>query len=172
MRALRRVQDEILQGQRQVLALLGARPAPSAGGEAPDAPAAGAPPRIRQRRKSVLLVDDDPETSAAAAAALRKAEVPVRAVSDGRAAIDAISDEKPDVLVLELDIGDPMPGKDLINVVKATMEWVDIPVVLYTRQPIDPGEVRTTHGADDLAPKGPDGAATLVSRVIALFQRG
>ena len=26
-----------------------------------------------------------------------------------------------------------MAGKDVINMIKATMEWVDIPIVLYTR---------------------------------------
>ena len=29
-----------------------------------------------------------------------------------------------------------MAGKDVVNMIKATMEWVDIPIVLYTRAAI------------------------------------
>jgi hypothetical protein len=66
-----------------------------------------------------------------------------------------------------------MPGKDVVNVIKATMEWVDVPIVLYTRVPIESQkEARTIHGADELVPKGPGAADLLVARVIAIFRKG
>jgi hypothetical protein len=66
-----------------------------------------------------------------------------------------------------------MGGKDVVNVIKATMEWVDIPIVLYTRLPIaSQKEARQIHGADELVPKGLNGVDALVMRVIALFRRG
>lgn len=179
IRAVRRGQDEML-------ALLKARPAPAA--EAPAAQeteepflgmgvedAATSPPApVRsRRRKSVLLIDDDEGTRQAALDALAAAEVPARSVADGAAAIEAIAADRPDVIVLELGIGGSLPGKDVVNMIKATMEWVDIPVVLYTRVPVQSQkEARTIHGADELVPKRPGAAEALVSQVIALFRKG
>jgi DNA-binding response OmpR family regulator len=103
---------------------------------------------------------------------MEQAEVPVRAVADGNAAIQAIAAEKPDVIALELDISGRMAGKDVINMIKATMDWVDIPILLYTRLPLQSQkEARTVHGADDLVLKQ-NGPAALVARVIMTFRRG
>jgi CheY-like chemotaxis protein len=131
------------------------------------------PPAVRARqRKTVLLVDDDPETRTATAAALDAAEIPVRSVSEGRSALAAIAEDKPDVIVMELDIAGAMGGKDVINLIKATMEWVDIPIVLYSRAPIiSQREARTVHGADDFVSKQ-DGTDMLLARVVTQFRRG
>ncbi|HSB60901.1 MAG TPA: response regulator, partial [Vicinamibacteria bacterium] len=130
-----------------------------------------APARTR-RRKSVLLIDDDPATREAAVAELEQAQVPARAVADGNAGIQAIAAEKPDVIALELDVGGNLAAKDVINMIKATMEWVDIPIILYTRLPLESQkEARTVHGADDLVLKR-SGPAALVSRVITAFRSG
>jgi CheY-like chemotaxis protein len=100
------------------------------------------------------------------------AQVPVRAVADGRTAMSTIAMEKPDVIILELGLSEPMTGKDVINMIKATMEWVDIPIVLYTRLPIkSQQEARTIHGADELILKGAVNVDTLVARAIQIFQR-
>jgi response regulator RpfG family c-di-GMP phosphodiesterase len=65
-----------------------------------------------------------------------------------------------------------MGGKDVINMIKATMEWVDIPIVLYTRAPVESQrEARTVHGADEFVLKSA-GPAALVTRCIALFRKG
>ena len=130
-----------------------------------------APVRTR-RRKTVLLVDDDPATREAAVAELEQAQVPVRAVADGNAAIQAIAAEKPDVIAIELGLVGNMAAKDVINMIKATMEWVDIPILLYTRVALgSQKEARAEHGADDLVLKR-SGPAALVSRVITIFRRG
>ena len=179
--ALRHVLGEIRvvrQTQEQILALLQAQARATPPGDADDeAPfaglAVGETPVRSRRRKSVLLIDDDAHTRQEALDALQAAEVPARAVSDGNAALGAIAEERPDVVVLELGMGGSMAGKDVVNVIKATMEWVDIPIVLYTRLPIaSQKEARQLHGADELVPKGPTGADALVVRVIALFRRG
>jgi DNA-binding response OmpR family regulator len=105
-------------------------------------------------------------------AALQIAEVPVRAVESGREGIEAIAAEKPDVIVLELEVGGEMAGRDIINMLKATMDWVDIPVVLYTRGSVESQkEARAIHGADELVSKAV-GPEALVPRIIALFRRG
>ena len=123
------------------------------------------------RGKSVVLVDDDPRTCEAAVAELRRADVPVRAYDDGSVALSAIAEQKPDVIVLELGLGGEMGGKDLVNMIKATMEWVDIPIVLWTREAVsNQKEARQIHGADEVVPKSA-GAAALVARVITTFRR-
>lgn len=128
---------------------------------------------IRARnRKTVLLIDDDPQTRAAALAELEQAEIPVRSVDDGNAAVAAIAEEKPDVIVLELGMGGDMGGKDVVNMIKATMEWVDIPIVLWTRESVpNQKEARLVHGADEIVPKS-SGPAALLGRVVSLFRRG
>ncbi len=137
------------------------------------APTADSSTPVRsRRRKTVVLIDDDAASREAAVAAMQTAEVPVRAVGSGQDGLAAIAELKPDVIVLELAIEGEMGGKDVVNMIKATMEWVDIPIVLYTRVPVESQrEARTIHGADEFVLKsnGPD---SLVSRVITLFRKG
>lgn len=151
--------------------LYGTEPGPplAAPGE-PDAPSLA--PIRAPRRRSVLLIDDDARTRDAALRELSQADVPVRAVADGNEALRAIVEDKPDLIALELDLRGDMAGKDLINVIKATMEWVDIPIVLWTREPVSSQkEARQIHGADELALKS-GGPAALLARVITIFRRG
>jgi CheY-like chemotaxis protein len=160
----------------------GARPSPTgAEGTAPgagpappvptygDAGGPGLSPIRARRRKSVLLVDDDPETREAAVAELQHSDVPVRAYDDGQAAVAAIAEEKPDVIALEIGLGGELGGKDLVNMVKATMEWVDVPIVLWTREAIADQREAQIHGADEVVAKSA-GAAALAARVITLFR--
>lgn len=158
--------------QLQILDLVGrGKSVPQSPAGAPDDTQVLSPIRAR-RQKTVLLVDDDPKTSEAAVKELTQADVPVRAVSEGNAALAAIAEEKPDVIILELGLGGEMGGKDLINMVKATMEWVDVPIILWTREPVSTQkEARQEHGADELVTKK-SGAGALVTRVITVFRGG
>ena len=94
-----------------------------------------------------------------------------RAYAEGNAAVSAIAEEKPDVIALELGVGGAMAGKDLVNMIKATMEWVDIPIVLWTREAVTTQkEARQIHGADEVVPKS-GGPAALLACVIGVFRR-
>jgi CheY-like chemotaxis protein len=180
---LRRGQEHLLQTLQDVLAALSSRPAEKAPASdiAPDPPIATSEPlprsavpeaRARTRQKTVLVVDDDESSCREVLAALESAQVPARAVSDGNAALAAIATYKPDVLVLELALSGATVGRDVINVVKATMEWVNICIVLYTRIRIDDdADVRTIHGADEFVAKAPGSAEVLAARVTQIFQR-
>jgi CheY-like chemotaxis protein/DNA-directed RNA polymerase subunit RPC12/RpoP len=174
LKALRSVQDDILAllQERHPPDDSGPRDAPPPLGRDFDEPPPLAAPLRARRAKTVLLIDDDATTRAAAVAELERAAVPVRAFADGQAGLQAIAAEKPDIIALELDLVGPMAGKDVINMIKATMEWVDVPIVLYTRAKVDSQrEARTVHGADEFVLKtaGPN---ALVTRCIALFRRG
>jgi CheY-like chemotaxis protein len=171
LKALRGLQVEILS---MLKAMASVAPSGPPHGETEEAFAAPPPAAVRsRRRKTVLVMDDDEQTRKAAVAALELAEVPVRAVSEGNAGLEAMAAERPDVVVMELGMGGRMAGKDVVNMIKATMEWVDIPIVLYTRVEVEnQKEARLTHGADELVPKGAGAPEALVARVIALFRRG
>jgi CheY-like chemotaxis protein len=185
LRAVRRLQEETLTLLRAGAAASGPARRPSPPPEPqitldpdnePELERMAAPPAtaIRtRRRKTVLLIDDDPATRDAAVAAFEHVEVPVKIALDGNEGLASIAQEKPDVIALELDMQGDMGGKDVINMIKATMDWVDIPIVLYTRAQVESQkEARTVHGADEYVIKGPQGADALVSRVIGIFRRG
>ncbi len=174
LRAVRAAQDQILALLQERLSGDVGAPPFSASAPLGEDDTGPNPPVVRsRRRKTVLLIDDDPSSRIAALQAFEQAEVPTRTAQDGAAGLAAIAQEKPDVIVLELGIDGAMSGKDVVNMVKATMEWVDVPIVLYTRVRIESQkEARTIHGADELVPKGPDGANLLVARVINLFRKG
>jgi two-component system KDP operon response regulator KdpE len=158
----------VLEGVRQAQQAASVSPGAGSGEEAGHVLS---PIRIR-RRKTVVLVDDDPQTRKAAVAELHHADVPVRAFDNGNAALAAIAEEKPDVIALELGLGGDMGGRDLVNMIKATMEWVDIPIILWTREAVaSQKEARMLHGADEVVPKS-GGAQGLVARVITVFRRG
>jgi CheY-like chemotaxis protein len=182
---LRRGQEQLLQGLQDVLAALSPRPVEKAlspaSDSAPDPPIATSEPiprsvetngRARTRQKTVLVVDDDENSCREVLAALESAQVSARSVSDGNAALAAIATYKPDVLVVELALSGATVGRDVINMVKATMEWVNICVVLYTRIRIeDDADVRTIHGADEFVAKAPGSAEVLAARVSQILQR-
>jgi len=167
VRAIRKVQDEMVE-------ILRSRGSFRGGAEGPVDDFEGLQQTAvrSSKRKSVLLVDDDDVTRKAAEAVLTAGEVPVRTVSDGNRALAAIAEDKPDVIVLELGIGGAMAGKDVVNMIKATMEWVDIPIILYTRVGMEgQKEARQIHGADDFVAKGAGGPEAVLAKCVAFFRK-
>jgi CheY-like chemotaxis protein len=172
VRAVRETQERILRAIAE-LRSASRRAAPVGDGDL-DGLDTGQPafsPIRDGRRKTLMLVDDDPSTRDAVLAEFQKAEVPVRAFGEGSAALSAIAEEKPDVIALELGLGGALAGKDLVNMIKATMEWVDIPIVLWTREAVSTQkEARQIHGADEVVLKS-GGPAALLGCVINVFRR-
>jgi CheY-like chemotaxis protein len=167
VRAIRETQALVLDA---LDALRRARPAPAAAPAGGDEDGPSLSPIRARRQKTVILVDDDPQTREAAVAELLRANVPVRAFDEGHAALGGIAAEKPDVIALEIGLGGDMGGKDLVNMIKATMEWVDIPLILWTREGVaTQKEARQIHGADEVVQKSA-GPAALVARVITVFR--
>lgn len=131
-------------------------------------PPGGVRPKIAPSAvRPLLIVDDD----VAAAEETRKtcerlgfAPVVVTAV---RPALDAMGRERPALLILEPLLAGELSGKDLVNYVKSTMEWVEIPILAYTRAPIANHEqARTDFGADDYVIKA-EGSVDLLAKKIA-----
>ena len=168
VRAVRRMQEEVLEMLRGRAESGYARSAPGN-----DDFEGMLEPAVRSsRRKRVLLVDDDDTTRGVVESVLKGGEVPVTVVGDGNSALASIARDKPDVIVLELGIGGAMAGKDVVNMIKATMEWVDLPIILYTRVPMEgQKEARQIHGADDYVAKGAGGPEAVLAKVIAFFRK-
>jgi len=160
--------------QEQILALLQSRPSAAPGAVEPLPHEEDPPPVARARSASqhtVLVVDDDAKTRQETEAALRSI-ADVKSASDGNSALATIAMEKPTIIVLELDIAGSMPGRDLVNMIKATMEWVDIPILLHTRQPLEDDQTaRHEHGADGIVKKGAGSARALAGRIGAILKK-
>ena len=171
----------LYQTQKQMLALLQERLGPVRAME--DGPQsdtvtgdddfAAFPPATTRasKRKSVLLIDDDDASRAAAVAALEKAEVLVQIAVSGQAAMELLTEETPDVIALEGEMSGEISGRDIVDRVRSVMEWVNIPILLYTQARLESQkEAHTVYGADGYILKGPKGPDALVSQVIALFR--
>ncbi|MEM6679515.1 MAG: response regulator [Pseudomonadota bacterium] len=83
------------------------------------------------RRPSVLLVDDEPNIAISLEYVMRRAGYAVRTAGDGEAALDAIREEKPDLVLLDV----AMPkrdGYDVCQTVRADPALSDIRIVMLT----------------------------------------
>ncbi len=134
---------------------------PSAASVGPSAP------KPRPAGRSLLIVDDDPavaEATRKACAALGFVPLVVNAV---RPALDAMGKERPALLILEPLLTGELSGRDLVNYVKSTMEWIEIPILIHTRAAVANHEqARTDYGADDFVIKA-DGSVDLLAKKIA-----
>ena len=83
----------------------------------------------------VLLVDDDGASRDRNARALRQKFGPVIEAADGRAALAALTRQKPGLIVLDL-VMPGMDGFDFIATLRLVEEWRKIPVVVLTAQDI------------------------------------
>jgi CheY-like chemotaxis protein len=173
VKAVREAQQEVLRLQREALEILNAMARRAEPGMSFDDGLSGFKdaPKTRRRQKTTLVVDHEAEGQAAVVAALNEANVPVRAANSGGEALAAMAQAKPDIVVMDLALVGAMTGKDLINAIRATMEWADVRIVLHTAVPVlSAYEARTTHGADDIVPKSAGSERVLVHRIIQLFQ--
>ena len=152
------------------VARLAAAPAP------PPAPARGpeteppAPAAIASAGQHVLIVEDDAELAERIAASCRELGLDPRIVDEAGAALTSLTRERPALVIVEpLLPGDPS-GLDLVNQVKATIEWLAIPILVHTRAPIANHEqARNDFGADDYVIKSEDSVETLTRKVARLL---
>ena len=83
-----------------------------------------------------LVVDDDRDTVKALSEMLRKKGFAVVAAFDGSEAVAALAQRVPDIIVTDLKMP-KMDGYELIQRVKTTPEWADVPIVVMTAHRID-----------------------------------
>jgi CheY-like chemotaxis protein len=89
----------------------------------------------------VLVVDDDHNVVQLLSETLRKKGFAVIGAYNGAEAIVALkAGRKPDIIVTDLKMP-KVDGYELIQQVKTTAEWADIPIVVMTAYRIDPNRI-------------------------------
>jgi two-component system KDP operon response regulator KdpE len=115
----------------------------------------------------VLVVDDEPQILRAVERTLTARGYVVRTASDGRAAVGAVLDDEPDLVVLDLNL----PHVDGLTACREIRRSSRVPIlVLSVRDAEDDKVAALDLGADDYLTK-PFGAAELLARVRALLRR-
>jgi two-component system alkaline phosphatase synthesis response regulator PhoP len=117
--------------------------------------------------KKILVVDDEPQIVQIVKAYLEKAGFRVVTAADGRQAVSIFAREKPDLMILDLN----MPGMDGLDVCRAIRRESDIPVLMLTARVEETDRlIGLELGADDYVIK-PFSPREVVARVRAILRR-
>jgi DNA-binding response OmpR family regulator len=115
----------------------------------------------------ILVVDDDPKIVALVRTYLERERYQVVTAGDGRAALRAIEEHAPRLVVLDL----MLPEIDGMTVIRRARADGDVPIlVLSARSAVGDRVLGLSEGADDSLPK-PFSPAELVARVRTILRR-
>ena len=115
----------------------------------------------------VLLVDDDATLRRTLAIGLRAADHEVLIAADGRTALQAVREDRPDVVVLDLGL----PDVSGVEVLRRLRAWSTVPVVVLSARAESTEKVEALDlGADDYVTK-PFGMDELLARIRAAARR-
>ena len=116
---------------------------------------------------SVLVVDDDPDVRALVSTLLGRAGYLITEAPDGRAALKVLYDQRPDLVVLDVN----MPDLDGWATLERIRDLSDVPVVMLSARGEELEKVRALRaGADDYVTK-PFGRQELLARVESVLRR-
>jgi DNA-binding response OmpR family regulator len=120
--------------------------------------------------KSILVVDDEATIRDVVSRYLQREGFRVREAADGYACLDAIADQAPDLIILDL----MLPGIDGLTItrqLRLNPKHKAIPIVMLTAKGETNDRIRGLDiGADDYIPK-PFAPREVVSRVNAVLRR-
>jgi len=117
--------------------------------------------------KKILVVDDEPQIVKALKAYLENASYKVVTAADGKSALTAFSREKPDFVILDLNL----PGMDGLDVCKAIRRDSNVPILMLTARVEETDKLLGLElGADDYVLK-PFSPREVVARVRTIFRR-
>jgi two-component system KDP operon response regulator KdpE len=115
----------------------------------------------------ILIVDDEPNIIGAVAPLLRARGYDVLSAMSGRAALEAIDRDKPDLIVLDLGL----PDIDGVEVTRRVRETLSVPILVLSARSGERDKVSALDaGADDYVTK-PFGAEELLARIRATLRR-
>ena len=119
------------------------------------------------RKSRILIVDDDIGIVKAVRANLQARDWETLAALDGVEALDVISREQPDLVILDIT----MPRLDGFEVCRQVREWSRIPIIMLSGHHDIEEKVKCLNiGADDYLTK-PFGVNELAARVTAVLRR-
>ena len=90
--------------------------------------------------KRILVVDDRNELLHLMRRVLEDEQYQVSILQDGRDAFTQVKSMLPDLLILDLKLGD-MSGQDILKQVKNDPATADVPVIVYTAAVLEADEV-------------------------------
>ncbi|MEQ1572639.1 MAG: response regulator transcription factor [Vicinamibacterales bacterium] len=115
----------------------------------------------------ILIVDDEPNILATVSPLLRARGYEVYSAMSGRAGLEALERDKPDLIVLDLGL----PDIDGVEVCRLVRETSNVPIVVLSARGAEGDKVRALDaGADDYVTK-PFGAEEMLARVRAALRR-
>jgi DNA-binding response OmpR family regulator len=115
----------------------------------------------------ILVVEDEPSIREVVSLYLRRAGYDVTGVADGRAALEHLAHQLPDLVVLDL----MLPEIDGLEITRWLRERGDTPIIMLTARRDEPDRIAGLEmGADDYVVK-PFSPQELVSRVRAVLRR-
>ena len=116
---------------------------------------------------TILVVDDEPAILRTLRAGLSARGYDVVLASSGREALNRLTTEPPDAVILDLGLGD-MDGVDLCRQVR---EWTDVPIIVLSAESSESRKiVALDEGADDFVTK-PFSMPELLARVRVALRR-
>ena len=115
----------------------------------------------------ILIVDDEPNIIGAVAPLLRARGYDVLSAMSGRAALETIDRDKPDLIVLDLSL----PDIDGVEVCRRVRQTLSVPILVLSARAGERDKVSALDaGADDYVTK-PFGAEELLARIRATLRR-
>ncbi len=115
----------------------------------------------------ILIVDDEPNILATVAPMLRSNGYEVLSAMTGRAGLDAVDRDKPDLIVLDLGL----PDLDGITVCRQVRHGSSAPIIVLSARGAEGDKVAALDaGADDYVTK-PFGTEELLARIRAALRR-
>jgi CheY-like chemotaxis protein len=103
---------------------------------------------------NILIIDDDPDAVDLVARVLTRAGHEVETATNGRKAITRLTGVLPDLVILDMRMPE-MDGVHFLEVLRSYLRWQDVPVILVTAYPEDPGiEHAAELGATEVFRKG------------------
>lgn len=119
------------------------------------------------QKPRVMIVEDDERLATLTADYLKNNGLEITVIADGTEAINAIIDQQPDLVVLDL----MLPGADGLQVCKAVRNSYKRPILMLTARTDDVDQVLGLEmGADDYVAK-PVKPRVLLARIRALLRR-
>jgi DNA-binding response OmpR family regulator len=118
-------------------------------------------------RRKIMVVDDEPKVTELIRAYLEKDGYEVILAADGKMAVERARKDKPDLIVLDLNL----PEMDGIEVFRSVRTFSDIPVIMVTARDDEVDKIVGLQlGADDYVTK-PFSPRELTARVTAVLRR-
>lgn len=85
-----------------------------------------------KKNAAILVVDDDPDIIDSLKIILESRDYIVRTASNGKEALQALEDQKPDIMILDIMMATDTEGFDLAYDLKQRPEFKNLPIIMLT----------------------------------------